>query len=72
MVPCHDGANPEATATALEHGWLHTGDIGYLDADSFWIVDRMKDMVFLVGMSAGDEEVLIRLFLCLLVHYCWV
>ena len=38
--------NPEATAAAFRSGWLHTGDIGYMDDDGFfYLVDRKNDML---------------------------
>ncbi|MCL4671893.1 MAG: long-chain fatty acid--CoA ligase [Sphingomonadaceae bacterium] len=38
--------NPEETARALKDGWLHTGDIGHLDATGrIKITDRKKDMI---------------------------
>ncbi|MEY2907685.1 MAG: hypothetical protein RLZZ602_208 [Pseudomonadota bacterium] len=37
---------PEATAESLTDGWLHTGDVAYIDEDGcIFLVDRAKDMV---------------------------
>jgi acyl-CoA synthetase (AMP-forming)/AMP-acid ligase II len=50
--------NPGATAEASEHGWHHTGDIGYLDHDNYlFIVDRAKDMVITGGFNVYSTEV---------------
>jgi len=44
--------DPEATARALEGGWLHTGDIGEVDADNYIrITDRKRDFI---KNSGGD------------------
>ena len=50
--------NPAATAEAGAHGWHHTGDIGYLDADNYlFIVDRAKDMIITGGFNVYSAEV---------------
>ncbi len=50
--------NPEATETAFRNGWLHTGDIGYQDADGFfYLVDRKNDMLISGGYNVYPREV---------------
>lgn len=54
---------PEATAEAITEGWLHTGDIAYMDEDGFiFLVDRAKDMVLRGGENVYCSEVENALF----------
>jgi long-chain acyl-CoA synthetase len=49
---------PEQTAEALRSGWLHTGDLGYVDEDGFYfIVDRSKDLVIRGGYNVYPREI---------------
>lgn len=49
---------PEANAEALKGGWLHTGDLAYMDKDNFmYFVDRKKDMIKTGGENVYSLEV---------------
>jgi O-succinylbenzoate-CoA ligase len=49
---------PEATAQTIVDGWLHTGDVGYLDADGYLVlVDRIKDMIIRGGENIYPKEI---------------
>jgi long-chain acyl-CoA synthetase len=50
--------DPELTAQTLRGGWLHTGDIGRLDADGYLtIVDRKKDVIIRGGFNVYPRDV---------------
>ena len=52
--------NPQATAAALEGGWLHTGDVARIDENGYvFLTGRIKDIVVLANgekMPPGDIE----------------
>lgn len=50
--------NPAATESTLAGGWLHTGDMGVMDADGFLTLkDRSKDMIISGGSNIYPREV---------------
>ena len=49
--------NPAAAAVTLAKGWLHTGDIGHLDAGYLYLTDRAKDVIITGGSNVYPREV---------------
>lgn len=50
--------DPDASSRALRGGWLHSGDVGVMDADGFvTIVERLKDMIISGGENIYSAEV---------------
>jgi acyl-CoA synthetase (AMP-forming)/AMP-acid ligase II len=49
---------PDKTAEAIIDGWLHTGDLGHIDAEGFLhITDRKKDVIISGGFNVYPSEV---------------
>ncbi|WP_024794938.1 class I adenylate-forming enzyme family protein [Tomitella biformata] len=49
---------PEETARTIVDGWLHSGDVGRLDADGYLtLVDRIKDMIIRGGENVYPKEI---------------
>lgn len=53
-----EGTDPILHANAEGQQWLHTADLGYLDADGFlFVVDRKKDLIKMGGMQVWPREI---------------
>src|SRR5690606_39208721 len=50
--------DPRASEETLRNGWLHTGDVGYLDeAGYLFITDRIKDVIITGGYNVYPREI---------------
>jgi fatty-acyl-CoA synthase len=48
---------PEATAATLADGWLHTGDLGYVDEGNFIYIAGANDMLITSGLNVCPAKV---------------
>ena len=49
---------PRETAAAIRDGWLHTGDVGFMDEQGYFtVVDRLKDVINTAGYKVWPREV---------------
>jgi len=58
---------PEETSQVIRNGWVHTGDLGYVDNDGFlFLIGRIKNIIISGGINIYPEEV----ELVILQHEC--
>jgi fatty-acyl-CoA synthase len=62
---CHRGPsvtpgyfnNPDATAQSWRHGWLRTGDLGFLHEGQVYVTGRIKDLIIVNGRNVHPQAV---------------
>ena len=49
---------PDVSEDTLRHGWLHTGDMGYVDEDGYlFVTDRKKDLIIRGGFNVYPRDI---------------
>ena len=57
MMQCYINKKAE-TEAAIINGWMHTGDVGYMDEEGYiYVIDRLKDMIISGGENVYCTEV---------------
>ena len=57
LMPGYYG-RPDLTEQAIVDGWMHTGDMGYLDDDGYlYLVDRKKDLIISGGVNVYPKDI---------------
>jgi long-chain acyl-CoA synthetase len=57
LMPGYYG-RPDLTEQAIVDGWMHTGDMGYLDEDGYLhLVDRKKDLIISGGVNVYPKDI---------------
>ena len=57
LMPGYYG-RPDLTAQAIIDGWMHTGDMGYVDDDGYlYLVDRKKDLIISGGVNVYPKDI---------------
>jgi len=65
--------NEPETANTIREGWLHTGDIGYIDEDGYvFLLDRLKDMILVSGYNVYPTQVEAQIYTHPSVEECLV
>jgi long-chain acyl-CoA synthetase len=62
---------PDATAESLRNGFMHSGDVGYMDEEGYtFIVDRLKDMILVNGYNVYPRNIEEAIYLHEAVEEC--